>query len=188
MAYEHSGELKRSCGPAPFRQSKRKPCHEVTSRSIKRVPRTDRFRSGDPKHQGRVAEQSHRGTRSEFVFPVSANCLRLAWERVRKRAGCPDLHFHDLRHENLSSINRSRKVVPVGSNLHLPRPLQGIFSFVEGSRDVRLSGSADLNLVLAISFSDRRHDGPLWPQRGFGTKDDGQDCAKYWRARRDSNP
>jgi integrase len=39
---------------------------------------------------------------SERVLPLSANALRLAWERLRKRAGLRDLHFHDLRHEAIS--------------------------------------------------------------------------------------
>ena len=38
----------------------------------------------------------------ERLFPISANALRLTWERLRKRAGSEDLHFHDLRHEALS--------------------------------------------------------------------------------------
>ena len=38
----------------------------------------------------------------ERVFPLRANALRLAWERLRKRAGVVDLHFHDLRHEAIS--------------------------------------------------------------------------------------
>jgi Bifunctional DNA primase/polymerase, N-terminal/Phage integrase family len=36
------------------------------------------------------------------VFPVSRNAFRLAWERLRARAGMVDLHFHDLRHEAIS--------------------------------------------------------------------------------------
>lgn len=36
------------------------------------------------------------------VFPISANALRLSWERLRKRAKIDDLHFHDLRHEAIS--------------------------------------------------------------------------------------
>ncbi len=35
------------------------------------------------------------------VFSQSASAFRLAWERVRRRAGV-NLHFHDLRHEALS--------------------------------------------------------------------------------------
>ncbi len=36
------------------------------------------------------------------VFPITANALRLAWERVRERADIDDLHWHDLRHEAVS--------------------------------------------------------------------------------------
>lgn len=36
------------------------------------------------------------------VFPLSAMALRLAWNRVRQRAGLADLRFHDLRHEAIS--------------------------------------------------------------------------------------
>jgi integrase len=38
----------------------------------------------------------------DMVFPVSANALRLAWERLRHRAGVSGLRFHDLRHEAVS--------------------------------------------------------------------------------------
>jgi integrase len=38
------------------------------------------------------------------ALPISPNALRLAWERLRKRAGLSDLHFHDLRHEAISSF------------------------------------------------------------------------------------
>lgn len=36
------------------------------------------------------------------VFPISANALRLSWERLKRRAGVKDLRFHDLRHEAIS--------------------------------------------------------------------------------------
>ena len=36
------------------------------------------------------------------AFPLSAMALRLAWNRVRERAGMSDLNFHDLRHEAIS--------------------------------------------------------------------------------------
>lgn len=32
----------------------------------------------------------------------SANGLRQAWERIRIKAGCPEVRFHDLRHEAIS--------------------------------------------------------------------------------------
>ena len=35
-------------------------------------------------------------------FPVTPNGFRLAWDRLRRRAGLSDLRFHDLRHEAIS--------------------------------------------------------------------------------------
>jgi integrase len=50
-----------------------------------------------------LSDQDQRGD-NDRVFPITANALRLAWERVRRRAGIEDLHFHDLRHEAISSF------------------------------------------------------------------------------------
>ncbi|MGU3282268.1 tyrosine-type recombinase/integrase [Methylobacterium mesophilicum] len=36
------------------------------------------------------------------VFPMNGNAVRLAWDRLRVRAGLQDLRFHDLRHEAIS--------------------------------------------------------------------------------------
>jgi len=36
------------------------------------------------------------------AFPIGANAFRLAWQRLRDRAGVQDLRFHDLRHEAIS--------------------------------------------------------------------------------------
>ena len=36
------------------------------------------------------------------IFPTGANAFRLAWERVRARAGISNFHFHDFRHEAIS--------------------------------------------------------------------------------------
>ncbi len=48
----------------------------------------------------------------ERVFPISANCVRLAWERCRKKAGISDLRFHDLRHEAVSRFFEMGMSVP----------------------------------------------------------------------------
>ena len=37
-----------------------------------------------------------------YIFPVSANAARLAWERLKTRQSIEDLRFHDLRHEAIS--------------------------------------------------------------------------------------
>jgi integrase len=39
---------------------------------------------------------------SNVVFPTTPVALRLAWERLRRRASLADLRFHDLRHEAIS--------------------------------------------------------------------------------------
>lgn len=38
------------------------------------------------------------------VIPATANGVKMAWQRCRKRAGLPDLRFHDLRHEATSRL------------------------------------------------------------------------------------
>jgi integrase len=49
---------------------------------------------------------------SDRLLPVSANALRLAWERLKKRAGVEDLRFHDLRHEAVSRFFEAGLSVP----------------------------------------------------------------------------
>ncbi|WP_244470846.1 tyrosine-type recombinase/integrase [Microvirga massiliensis] len=48
----------------------------------------------------------------ERVFPVTPNAVRLAWERLRRRAGLPDLRLHDLRHETVSRFFEYGLTVP----------------------------------------------------------------------------
>ena len=48
----------------------------------------------------------------ERLFPISANCVRLAWERTRNKASISDLRFHDLRHEAVSRFFEMGMSVP----------------------------------------------------------------------------
>ncbi|RDI62007.1 tyrosine-type recombinase/integrase [Microvirga subterranea] len=48
----------------------------------------------------------------ELVFPVTPNAVRLAWERLRKRAGLENLRLHDLRHEAVSRFFEYGLTVP----------------------------------------------------------------------------
>ena len=62
---------------------------------------------------------------SEPLFTVSPNAFRLAWERLRKRAGIDDLHFHDLRHEAISRLFEKGLSIPE-------------VALISGHRDVRM--------------------------------------------------
>lgn len=46
------------------------------------------------------------------VLPVREATFRIAWERLKKRLGLVDLHFHDLRHEAISRFFEMGLSVP----------------------------------------------------------------------------
>ena len=48
----------------------------------------------------------------ERVVPMTGNAVRLAWERLKKKAGVADLRFHDLRHEAVSRFFEMGLSVP----------------------------------------------------------------------------
>jgi integrase len=48
----------------------------------------------------------------DLIFPVSAEAVKLAWQRLVTRAGIEDLHFHDLRHEAVSRFFELGLTVP----------------------------------------------------------------------------
>lgn len=45
-------------------------------------------------------------------FPFSDNAAKLAWQRLLKRSGIQDLHFHDFRHEAISRFFERGLSVP----------------------------------------------------------------------------
>jgi integrase len=49
-----------------------------------------------------ILSRQERTDGEDRVFPTSANAVRLAWERLKRRVGIEDLRFHDLRHEAIS--------------------------------------------------------------------------------------
>ena len=49
--------------------------------------------------RNRVKCNNFESSNGDFVFPFTAAAVRLAFERLRSKAGAPDLHFHDLRRE-----------------------------------------------------------------------------------------
>jgi len=49
---------------------------------------------------------------ADKVFSLTANALRMAWERMLARTDIDDLHFHDLRHEAISRFFEMGLTVP----------------------------------------------------------------------------
>ena len=63
------------------------------------------------------------------AFPISANAFRLSWERVKKKAGIIDLHFHDLRHEAISRFFEMGMTVPEVASLSGHRTLSMLMRY-----------------------------------------------------------
>ena len=56
--------------------------------------------------------QQQRTRTDTHPFPVNSNAFRLAWDRLRGRAGINDLRFHDLRHEAISRFFEMKLTIP----------------------------------------------------------------------------
>ena len=65
----------------------------------------------------------------ERVFPINANCLRLAWSRARKKANVHDLRFHDLRHEAVSRFFEMGMSVPEVALISGHKDLRQLFRY-----------------------------------------------------------
>ncbi|MER2197205.1 site-specific integrase [Methylobacterium brachiatum] len=50
--------------------------------------------------------------RGRLIFPVKANAVRLAWERLRRRAGIEQVKFHSMRHEAISRMFEVGLTIP----------------------------------------------------------------------------
>jgi integrase len=69
---------------------------------------------------------------------MSANGFRLAWERVRWRAGIPDLRFHDLRHEAISRFFERGLSVPQVALISGHRDPRMLFRYTHPAREAIL--------------------------------------------------
>jgi len=62
---------------------------------------------------------------TELPFPMSANAVRLAWERLKKKGNIKDVHFHDMRHEAISRFFEKGLSIPE-------------VALISGHKDVRM--------------------------------------------------
>ncbi len=71
----------------------------------------------------------------DWVFPLTGNAFRLAWERLRARAGLSDLHFHDLRHEAISRFFEQGLNVPEVALISGHRDARMLFRYTHAQRE-----------------------------------------------------
>ncbi len=74
-----------------------------TARRVAHIPKTKTgYARTIPLTDAALAILTSLSRTQSKVFPMSPMALRMAWNRVRERAGMADLNFHDLRHEAIS--------------------------------------------------------------------------------------
>jgi integrase len=73
-------------------------------------------------------------TEGDTIFPISANALRLAWGRVRRRAKIENLRFHDLRHEAISRFFEKGLTTPEVALLSGHRDVRMLFRYSHALR------------------------------------------------------
>jgi integrase len=81
---------------------------------------------------------------SERVFPITSIAFRLAWERLRRRAGLGDLNFHDLRHEAISQMFEKGLTAPEAALVSGHKDLRMLFRYTHSTRKLileKLDGS-----------------------------------------------
>jgi integrase len=88
-----------------------------------------------------LPQSSHR------VFPITANAVRLAWERLRNRAGLCDLHFHDLRHEAISRFFEAGLSTPEVALISGHRDARMLFRYTHPMRTLIISKLAGRKIL-----------------------------------------
>ena len=66
---------------------------------------------------------------NEFVFPISANCLRLAWERCSNKSNIKGLRFHDLRHEAVSRFFEMSLPISEVAMIYVHKDVRQLFRY-----------------------------------------------------------
>jgi len=74
----------------------------------------------------------------ERVFPITGNAFRLNWQRVKRRAGFDDLHFHDLRHEAISRFFELGLTAPEVALISGHRDMRMLFRYAHPLREAIL--------------------------------------------------
>ncbi len=69
-----------------------------------------------------------------LIFPVKVNAFNLAWQRLLKRTGIDDLHFHDLRHEAISRLFEMGLTAPEVASISGHRDLRMLMRYAHANQ------------------------------------------------------
>ena len=83
-----------------------------------------------------LAAINHMDTKSEYVFPMTGNAVRLAWERLKKSHGIEGVRFHDLRHEAISRMFDGGMTVPEVASISGHRTVSMLFRYAHADIEV----------------------------------------------------
>ena len=67
--------------------------------------------------------------RGQFIFPMTANAVRLAWERLKQKHEIEGVRFHDLRHEAISPMFDEGMTVPEVATISGHRTVSMLFRY-----------------------------------------------------------
>lgn len=84
---------------------------------------------------------------NDHIFPITGNAVRLAWEKLKVRAGIEDLHFHDLRHEAISLYFEMGLTVPEVALISGHKDMRMLFRYSHATRQ---------NILKQFDASDER--------------------------------
>ena len=63
------------------------------------------------------------------IFPITPTAVRMAWDKLTRRAKLDDLHFHDLRHEAISRFFEKGLTVPEVASISGHRDIRMLFRY-----------------------------------------------------------
>jgi len=94
------------------------------------------------------------------IFPRTANAFRLNWERIKKKAGINDLHFHDLRHEAISRFFEMGLTVPEVAMISGHKDTRMLLRYTHAVREAVLQNLQKCKSELIAGWNSMI--GPLW--------------------------
>lgn len=73
-------------------------------------------------------------TDNSLIFPITPLAVRMAWDKLTRRAKIDDLHFHDLRHEAISRFFEKGLTVPEIASISGHRDIKMLLRYAHADK------------------------------------------------------